>query len=120
MRFYTDYNQLVFENPAQYPATRPVRLQQIQERSAAGTIHVETYAEPLSTRTLVFSEMNETDYTGLLDWFINKVNGMAVPFSFEDERGDIFPVRFSAPILRFNETSFKRWSGSVTLDITSS
>mgnify|MGYP000585272932 CR=1 FL=1 len=110
MRFYTDFNSFEFDNPAQYPAVRPVRLQQIQERSAAGTIHVETYAEALSTRTLNFREMNENDYTGLLDWFINKVNGMANEFKFEDERNATYTVRFATPVLDLRETSFKQLS----------
>lgn len=117
MRFYNQSFSLNFENPAQYPAQRPYELQQIRERSAGGTIHVETFAAPLRRRTLNFSEMSETDYLGLLDWYINKVNGMAEIFTFEDERGDIFTVRFLEPMLNFPETSYQRYGGKVELEI---
>lgn len=119
MQFSTASFTLDFENPAQYPAQRPYQLQQVRERSAGGTIHVETYAQPLRQRMLNFEEMSEADYLGLLDFFINRVNGMADEFEFTDERDDVFTVRFLQPTLAFTETSFKRWSGRLQLEIVS-
>jgi hypothetical protein len=117
MRFYNQTFSFTFENPAQYPAARPYEMQQVRERSAGGTIHVETFAAPLRRRTLNFEEMSEADYNGLLDWYINKVNGMADEFSFEDERGDHFKVRFLDNTIDFPESSFQRYAGRVTLEI---
>ena len=68
-------------------------------------------------RTLNFDAMSKNDYDGLLDFYINRVNGMAEEFQFEDERGDVFTVRFLNPSLDFNEVSFHRWNGSVNLEI---
>ena len=117
MRFYTDFNQLVFENPSQYPKTEPYELQQVRERSAAGTIHVETFAAPLRSRTLSFQSMSEVDYQGLLDWYINKVNGMADEFTFEDEVNKAFKVKFSDRTINFKQVRFNRWQGNITLEI---
>jgi hypothetical protein len=117
MRFYTQSYTFVFENPAQYPAIRPYELQQIRERSAGGTIHVETFAAPLQRRILNFDQMSEADYLGLLDFWVNRVNGMEDEFQFEDERGDVFTVRFLDNKLNFTESNYKRWSGQVNLEV---
>ena len=119
MRFFTDYNQFIFENPSQYPKSEPYQLQQIRERSAAGTIHVETYASPIRNRLLNFDLMSDDDYAGLLDWYINKVNGMAETFTFEDELGKAFTVRFSDPSIGFRQVSYGRWAGRINLEIES-
>lgn len=117
MRFYTDFNQYVFENPAQYPKTEPYELQQIRERSAGGTLHVETFAGPLRNRVLSFSAMSEVDYQGLLDWYVNKVNGMAEEFTFEDEFNKAFKVRFTDRTINFKQIRFNRWQGNINLEI---
>ena len=117
MKFYTDFETFEFSNPAQYPATSPVEMQQVRDRTAGGTTHVETYAKPLRARTLVFDEMSEVDYLGLLNWFVNVVNGMADTFNFQDERGNDYPVKFSNRSINFQETSYKRYKGSISVEV---
>lgn len=117
MRFYTDTAELVFADPAQYPAGRPVELMQVRDRTAGGTSHVETYSTPMRTRSLNFQLMPESDYLGILDWFVNVALGMANTFNFEDERGDVFLVRFNNRKLDLKETKFNRFAGTVELEI---
>lgn len=92
-------------------------MQQVKERSAGGTLHVETFASPLRYRTLNFEAMSDADYSGMLDWFLNKVNGMADEFQFEDERNQTYTVKFADPTLDLRERSFLRYSGRVRLEI---
>ena len=61
--------------------------------------------------------MSEADYLGLLSWYLNVVDGMANPFYFEDERGNIFKVRFDSKSISFSETSYLRYQGTVVLEI---
>lgn len=117
MKFYTAESELVFENPAQYPAQRPVELMQVRERSAAGTSHVETYSSPIPRRALMWNSMGQQDYINVLDWFLNIAQGMQNPFWFEDERGDVFYVRFEDRTINLKEVTFERYTGSLNLEI---
>lgn len=117
MKFFTGSWTFTFENPSQYPAERPHRMQQIRERSAAGVIHVETFAAPIQSRVMNFEAMSRVDYDGLLDFYLNRVNGMSEEFYFEDERGDQFLVRFMDPDLNFREVSYQRFNGRLNLEV---
>lgn len=117
MKFFTDEVEFVFENPSQYPSRSPVEMMQVSDRTAAGTLRVETYAKPIKKRVLNFIDMSLYDYQGLLNFYLNVVNGMEIKFSFEDERESIFSVSFQDRIINFQETSFNRFSGSITLEI---
>lgn len=117
MRFYTDTREFVFQDASQYPTSRPVEMYQVTDRTAGGTTHTETYARPISTRTLKFELMPESDMLGMMDWFVNVVNGMADSFNFEDERGDTSVVKFNAKKLSPTEVSYMRYSMSVGLEV---
>jgi hypothetical protein len=119
MKFEKDANILQFEAGGDYPARRPVELLQVQDRTAAGTLQVETLGITIKRRTIVFNLMTETDYNALLDWFLNIVNGGAEVFDFTDEYGTLFEdVRITDNIIDFPETSYKRYSGELNLEFS--
>ena len=116
MRFDAGSNSIQFEAGGDYPAKRKHEIMQVTDRTAAGTLQVETLGIQLKTRTISFKLMSLIDYTALVDWFLNVVNGGETTFDFTDEYGDVGEVRITDSVLDFSETSLNRFSGSIKLE----
>lgn len=117
MKFYLAPHTLQFEAGGDYPANRVTKVFQVKDRTAGGTLQVETLGITTRTRTIVFNEMSLTDYTALIDWFIDVVNAGELTFEFTDEYGDVFPeARIINSELDFNETSLELYSGSLDVE----
>jgi hypothetical protein len=109
---------VIFETEcgADYPAGRNNQIVQVSDRTAAGVMQVETLGIHIEQRTLSWSLMPLSEYTALLDFFLNAVNAGEKTFEFTDERGRVGTVRFTSSKLNFRETSFQRFAGSFTLE----
>ena len=98
MRFTLGANVLVFEAGGTYPAKRTIEKMQVIDRTADGSLQVETLGIVIRTRVLSFALMSLVDYTGLIDWFLNIVDGGATSFTFTDEYGDSGAVKITNSI----------------------
>jgi len=116
MKFESGASTLQFEAAADYPASRPVALFQVQDRTAAGVLQVEDLGVNVSKRTLAFNLMPKVDYLALIDWFLNVANGGMVSFDFTDERGVVGEVVILDSVIDFPETSFEVYSGRLQLE----
>ncbi len=116
MKFYLSPYTLQFEAGGDYPATRTNRIFQVQDRTAAGAVKVETLGITIHTRTIAFNLMSKTDYVALVEWFLDVVNGGEKVFEFTDEYGDTGNVRITDSIIDFTETSLARYSGTLNLE----
>ncbi len=116
MKFYLDPHTLQFEAGGDYPATRTNRIFQVQDRTAAGTVQVETLGVTVRSRRIVFNLMSKTDYLALVDWFLNVANGGENVFEFTDEYGYVGDVRIMDSMLDFAETSLERYAGTINLE----
>lgn len=116
MRFYLAPNELQFEAGADWPAPHESRIFQVTDRTAAGTLQVETLGIKTRTRILNFSLMKVADYNALLDWYENKAMGSLNAFEFTDEYGNVGNVRIIDESLNFSETFLDLWSGTLTLE----
>lgn len=116
MRFDLAPDSLQFIAGGDYPAKRSDNISQVQDRTAAGSLRVETLGVQIRTRVLDFNLMSKTDYLALRDWFLNTVNGGSLIFTFTDEYGDSGLVRIVTSDLDFSETSLERYSGSIKLE----
>lgn len=117
MKFVSGINTLEFGRGGNYSAPRPVEIVQAKERSASGIPHVESFGVLLQSRTINFDSIPLEEYVELLNWFVNVANGQENNFYFFDERNDMFVVSFSASTLNLPETSYRRFSGAVVLEI---
>ncbi len=116
MRFDLGGDSLVFEAGGDYPANRKLKAIQIKDRTAAGSLRVESLGIYVRTRVLTFNLMQSTDYNALLYWFRYVVNGADKTFTFTDEYGDTGQVKIVTDELSFEETSIRSYSGMVTLE----
>lgn len=116
MKFESGSDVLEFEAGADYPASRPIELFQVQDRTAAGVLQVESLGISVSSRSLIFNLMSLADYEALINWFVNIVNGGEKDFTFTDERGLAGSVKITDNIINFPETDFELFSGVLNLE----
>jgi hypothetical protein len=116
MNFTSGGNVLNFEAGADYPASRPVELFQVQDRTASGALQVESLGISVTRRKLNFNDMSLTDYTALINWFLNIANGGANNFYFTDEKDFTGLVKITDSIIDFIETSHELYSGILNME----
>lgn len=116
MKFTRGTDTLIFESPAQYPASRPVSKAQIIDRLASGVTDVESLGPDISERILEFSEMSKTDYDALRTWYLDIADGAINKFYFEDERGSVGEVIITSFTFALDETDYELFEGSITLE----
>lgn len=116
MNFKQGTNELFFEAGGDYPASRPVELFQVQDRTASGKLQVEDLGVQVRRRAINFNLMSQADYDALINWFLNVVNGGEVPFEFTDEKGFTGTVIITDQIIDFSETSFELYSGTLNVE----
>jgi hypothetical protein len=118
------YGSDVFEPTVKhsYPYPELIKLVQVKDTTASGTTHVETFDVVITGRTLKFEEMPHDDYQGLIDWFLNIVDGMGEVFEFYDDAGDFYNVRFASEKISFSMIGASVddepvWAGTVALEV---
>ena len=116
MNFKQGTNELFFEAGGDYPASRPVELFQVQDRTAAGILQVEDLGVQTRRRVITFNLMSKADYDALLDWFLNIANGGMIDFEFTDEKGFTGTVKITDQIIDFIETSYESYSGTLNVE----
>jgi hypothetical protein len=108
-------NVLNFSKNENYPVTAPREAIQAIDRTAAGTLEVETLGTVIKRRTLTFSNLPAGDFAALVDWFDNVSVGAANAFTFTDDEGVPWSVVWTNG---FNFTEDKAgYSGSIELEI---
>ena len=116
MEFFLTPDTVTLDDPAQYPLTQDTNLVQAIERSASGISHVEDFDVKVGTITYSFQDMTDADYVKLMDWFVNKAEGMVNIFQLTDDLGNVNQVRFTTPKLKFVTNFLDLWNGSFTVE----
>ncbi len=116
MKFILGVDTLSFEAGADYPARRTTEFFEAQDRTAAGTLKVESLGPNMTTRVLNWTLMSAVDYFALVDWYINKSLGGRKAFTFIDEYGFEGDVKITSGRIQFDEVSHRNFAGTITLE----
>lgn len=116
MKFQYSSYTLEFLAGGDYPAPKRISLLQVQDRTAGGTLQIETLGVTVKQRTIVFTLMSKVDYDALENWFLQVVVGGSNTFQFTDEHGITTNVKIVDTELNFSEIAFELFSGSITLE----
>lgn len=116
-RFVLGENELVFSRGIQYPIKKPNEKFQVIDRTAAGTIQVEDLGLGIRTRVLSFKNLPQADYDALTNWFDNVSDGAFNEFTYYDEDGESMLVKLVNSTLDFQEESFQRFSGELSMEV---
>jgi hypothetical protein len=98
-----------------YPVREPKERLQVVSRTAGGTIRVVDKGVKVRTIVLTFKDLRGSDYAALDDWYDNVAVGAFNAFSFVDELGLTYTVRWMST-LDFQETANNRYGGDITLE----
>ena len=107
---------VTLDDPAQYPQQENTELIQAKERSASGIIQTEDFSVRIGTFTYNFVNMSRSDYTALVEFFLNTVTGILYAFLLTDDLGVQRTVRFTSSQLSFTNTSHDFWNGNFTVE----
>jgi hypothetical protein len=99
MKFIYEGTELEFSVPASLPYRNRTKLVQVKDYSASGVTHVEDFEVQAGSFDVTFQEMPHADYVALLDWHVNIAVGMLNSFTFVDDLGEVYNVRFLSPEL---------------------
>ena len=116
LRFSLTPYELNFEHGSEYPTSNSSELVQAQDRTAGGTLRVETLGVTIRRQTIVFTQMPLIDYEALVDWYLNICKGAEEVFDYTNEYGDTFPVRLVSGSIVFTEEYLDIYSGSIVLE----
>ena len=112
MKFIIGIEQIEFSVPASYPYERRSELIQTSDKTASGITHVEDFSVQTNELGVNFEDMPEADYLLLLDWHVNKAEGMLNLFTMVDDLGDSYLVRFISSELKGRLNQSNRYSVS--------
>lgn len=84
-QFISGANTLIFEKGITYPVQRPVEMVQAIDRTAAGSLQVESFGIEIKRLFLNLRNCSNAFYLSLLDWFQNKSSGAANSFTYVDD-----------------------------------
>ena len=116
-RFVFDTHDLQFSRGLRYPVSKPKEKVQAIDRTANGRPVIETFGVDINTRVLTFKNLPLADYTALVDWFDTIANGAVNAFTYYDEDGVSMQVRILTPALDFQQTSYRKFSGELLLEV---
>lgn len=112
--FTLDANTLTFSKGINYPVQAPREQIQAIDRTAAGTLEVETLGAIIRRRTIAFSNLPAVDYIALKNWFDNISQGAANTFTYTDMESVDYTVRW---INQFNFVETKAgYDGTIDLE----
>lgn len=84
-QFQLGANTLVFEKGIKYPIRRPREMVQALDRTAAGSMQVESYGIEIKRLVLRLENITTSFHSNLLDWFENTSSGAANSFTYIDD-----------------------------------
>ena len=116
MIFEKDGLTLEFRYPAQYPMKEDTELVQARDKSSSGVVHVEDFEVKTNSISFTFTNMPDSDYVALIQWFLDVAVGMLNEFYLTDDLNIRRLVRFTTPKLLFIKDSFNLRSGSFSVE----
>lgn len=116
LKFKRGSTVLQFENGSSYPSKSKIELLQVRDRTAGGDLQVEDLGVKIASTVLIFHKMPKIDYDGLVNFFINVVNGSEFSFEFTDEYGITKQAFFIDAVIDYEEVNFGQFSGSTKLE----
>ena len=106
---------LIFSKPPDYPVRAPRERIQAVDRTAGGSLQVESLGAGINRRLMDFSNLPAADHEAALNWFENIANGAANSFTVLDEDAVTYTARW---VNGFDFTENKAgFSGSIELEI---
>jgi hypothetical protein len=113
--FTLDTDQLTLSKGVNYPIIATREQVQAVDRTAAGTLQVESLGALIKRITIDLSNLTAGDYAALLNWFDNVAIGAANEFTYTDQEDNSYQTRW---VNQFNfEESKAGYSGSIELEI---
>lgn len=107
-------NVINFSKGQDYPVESPREQLQVVDRTAAGTLEVETLGATIQRLMVAFSNLSAAEYAALKNWFDNVSAGAANAFTYTDGDGVDHTVRW---VNQFNFRETKAgFSGSIELE----
>jgi hypothetical protein len=108
-------NVITFHKGPDYPVRTPREQLQVLDRTAAGTLEIETLGAMIETLPVSFSNLTAAEYAALANWFENVSQGAANAFVYSDADGIDHDVRWVNGF-DFQETK-SGFSGTIELEI---
>lgn len=107
-------NSLTFSKGINYPVDAPREQIQALDRTAAGSLQVETLGAIIKRQTLSFTNLPAADYDALVNWFDNICKGAAYAFVYTDMQSVDHDVLW---VNQFNFTETKTgYNGTIDLE----
>jgi hypothetical protein len=108
-------NVLTLSSGITYPVRAPREQVQAMDRTAAGTLEVESLGAIIKRLTLGLRNQSSADYAALVNWFDNIAAGAANAFTYTDPDAVDHLVRWTNG---FNFTEGKAgFNGSIELEV---
>lgn len=119
-KFTSGALELLFPRGVQTPGNEPITKSQAVDRTAAGSLQVESFGVTTREKVLVFRGMDKaTTYADLVTWFDDVANGAENSFTYTDHDSATAIVQIITPALAFTETEPGTMEGSLTLEVVS-
>jgi hypothetical protein len=100
MKFVMGVREFETSVPASFPYHKNTKQIQVRDKSASGISYVEDFSVEEKGLSVLFENLPNADYVGLLDWHVNIAEGMLYEFDMVDDLGESYHVRFSSPELK--------------------
>lgn len=102
-QFSLGANVLAFTTGLKYPVRSPIEALQATDRTAAGTLQVETFGIKRQRFEMRFRNMPAADYAALQTWFDTICDGAGETFTYTDSDSVAHTVRLITNPLDFSE-----------------
>jgi len=117
LKFMYGAHTLQFTHGSEYPSQNNNKIVQVKDRSAGGSLKVETLGINIRSLSLVFEHLPADDYHALVNWYYNISVGAMVSFQMVDEYGELLTVKIVSDEIAFEETYLGTWVGVVDLEV---
>ncbi len=117
LKFHLAPHTLQFECGSEYPGSHYDEVVQVTDRTAGGTLQVETLGVTIEQKTLAFTHMPKADYDALVNWYKTISQGALHTFEYTDEFGTIRNVKILSGSMDFAEVFLNTYSGSLQLEV---
>jgi hypothetical protein len=111
------FTPVVFSRGIRYPVSSPIEVVQVQDRDAAGMLHVEDLGVVVHRMVLSFSHLPVADYLAAKYWFEEIAKGALNTFFYTDQEEVQRLVRWTSSVYDFVETSHGMYSGTIELEV---
>ena len=113
------YSDLEFGRGLLYPVEKPQHKIQVVERTAGGSLQVESLGVTIHTRPLRARGLSSTFFTNLRTWHDTVANGAVNTFTYTDEDETAHTVRWLDDTLNMPEYFNARYSVEILLEVIS-